>query len=445
MKRLLASILIFAVAILGARAVAPVNDDSDSVPTTLAQCFFETVAYNEELLELRKDVERAAGTKLEIRSRDLPQLSAGLEAGGRNGSLYGNGGPYALFTAQFSQRLLDTGIAPSWKRGEGEVVVAQQRLNAAVSDRLHEAQVDYLRAQQLEQLIAIYREVGQRLQNNITSEQQRTNAGSAGPRPLLEAKIQLLASQADLTSFQREEFSVRVHLAGLMQRPANQIPSPTELVKQGQTNIDWAEQERLALQRRSDLKFLRALIQITKEDRQTVEAGYFPEISLVGSGLFLPGKTRVYQATQIVEGQIPLSTEAREGVAATWQIIDNGQVTGASREIAGVQHEYEIILAKLEQDIPRSLARIRHSLEDADAQLAALGKSQQEADENLRLVESRISVGDATQLDFSDAQRNLLAVRRGIANATFEHNAALGELDWVTGRYLEFTQPAKAP
>jgi outer membrane protein TolC len=444
MKRLLASVLIFAATFPGAGA-ASLNDESDSFPTTLAQCFSETVAHNEELLKLRKDVERAAGTKLEIRSRDLPQLSAGLEAGGRDGSLYGHGGPYALFTAQFSQRILDTGIVPSWKRGESEVVVAQQRLNAAVSDRLHEAQVDYLRAQRLEQLIAIYREVGQRLQNNITSEQQRTNTGTAGPRPLLEAKIQLLASQADLTSFQREEFSVRTHLAGLMQRPANQIPIPTELFKQDRTNIDWTEQERLALQRRSDLKFLRALIGITKEDRQVVEAGYWPEISLVGSGLYLPGKTRVYQATQIVEGQIPLSTEAREGVAATWQIIDNGQVTGASREIAGVQQEYEIILAKLEQDIPRSLTRIRHSLEDADAQLAALGKSLHEADENLRLVESRISVGEATQLDFSDAQRNLLAVRSGLADATFEYNAALGELDWVTGRYLEFTQPAKAP
>ncbi len=435
------ALLILALAILLPRPLRA----ADSNTVTLAQCFNEVLAHNDEILRLRKDVERAAGTRLELRSRDLAQLSTEFDAGIRGGSLYGNFGPFAIITAQFSQPVFNTGIAAVWHRGQSEVVVAEQNLNVVLSDRLQEVRTNYLRAQRLEQLIGLYEEIIQRLQSNVTSEQQRRDVGTTGPRPVLQAKVQVLAAQADLTAFRREAFEIRTRLAEAMGRPMGELPSVTGELTHETVSLDWPQQAGHAIQRRADLKLLRALIQSTAEDQRITDAGYFPYVSLIGSALYIPGKKRITQATPIIQGQTPLASEGRIGGALTWQIVDNGQVTGASRQLAAIREEYALSLKQLEENIPRELARIGHSLEDADAQLAALNKSVATSEEQLRLVESRIAVGQATQLDFSDSQRNLLAVRSGVVDALFHYNTALAELDSVTGRYLEFAEPARQP
>jgi outer membrane protein TolC len=258
----------------------------------------------------------------------------------------------------------------------------------------------------------------------------------------LQAKVQLLAMQGELTGLRREEFADRTRLAELMGRSTDDLPRPADALTHEAVHPDWPELARQALQRRPDLKLLRKLIQSAAEDRRVTEAGYFPAVSLVASGLYLPGHKLLYQTTPIIEGQTPYATDGRFGAQLTWQIIDNGAVTGASRRLDGVRWEYAITLRQLEQNIPRELARIAHSLEDADSQLAALNQSVTEADEDLRLIEARIGLGEATQLDFSDAQRDLLAVRHGVVDALYQYNLALAELDWTTGRYLEFAEPA---
>jgi len=408
---------------------------------SLARCFAEVISSNAEILTFRKDVERAAGTKLELRSRDLPQLAAELSAGWRAGALFGNNSRYALITAEFSQPLFNSGIAATWRRGQCEVIAAQQRLNLSVSDRLHELRTYYLRAQRLQQLIALYEEIDQRLQANVTGEQQRRDAGMTGPRPTLQARVQLLSERADLTAYRREEFEMRTRLAELMGRSMSELPRPAEASAHENGALDLPALAKLAQERRADLKFLRALIQMATEDRRVVDAGYFPFVSLVGSTLYIPGKRQITAVTPIIEGQTPLATEGRYGVSLSWQIVDNGQVTGASRQVDGVRQEYEITLRQLEENIPRQLARAGHAMEDAEARLAALDKSRAEAEEYLSVTENRVSLGEATQLDFSDAQRHLLDVRSGIVEARFQYDSALAELDWITGRYLEFAAP----
>jgi outer membrane protein TolC len=122
----------------------------------------------------------------------------------------------------------------------------------------------------------------------------------------------------------------------------------------------------------------------------------------------------------------------------SWQVIDNGQVTGRSRQIEAIRQGYEVTLHKLEQNVPRELAVVEGSLQNADARRAALVKSAAAAEENLKLIEKEVALGQATQLDFLDAQRNLLSVRAGLEDATYSHEIARAELDRVTGRYLQF-------
>ncbi|HZV36841.1 MAG TPA: TolC family protein [Verrucomicrobiae bacterium] len=435
----------FAIALLALTVCLRMPAAETNVPITLAEGFKKILAQDPELLHLRKEVERATGTRLVFHSRDLARLDVQPTMGLEGGNLYVHNKPFALVMARFNQPLVNRGIAAGWRRGNLEVVATEQNLNTAIANRLNEFRQYYLRAQRLQQLIGLYHELDQRLQANVTAEQQRRNVGSTGPRPLLQARVQLLSERAELNAFQREDFEVRSAMAEMMGQSIAHLPLPAEPLAHEPVKVDLKADSELAEQRREDLKFLRTLIHILTEDRRIADADYFPYISAIGSGLYIPGKKPIYQATPIIQGQQPLGTDIRGGVNMTWQVIDNGRVTGERRQIQAVREQYEIILAQLEQNIPRELERISHALENADAKLSALEKSTTEAEENLKLVETRVSLGEATQLDFSDAQRNLLAVRQGIVEAEFQHGMALAELDLATGRYLEFAEPPKGP
>jgi outer membrane protein TolC len=125
-------------------------------------------------------------------------------------------------------------------------------------------------------------------------------------------------------------------------------------------------------------------------------------------------------------------------VALSWRIVDNGQVIGASHELAAIQQVYETLLTKLEQNIPRELANVAGSLQSADARREAFLRSVESAEENLRLIEAQVTLGEATQFDFLKAQNNLLSVRAGLLSAVWAHETARAELDHVTGRYLQY-------
>jgi len=380
-------------------------------------------------------------------SRALPQLAAQFSGGWRAGSLYDPAGPFSILTAQFSQPLIDVGIPPTIRRGRLGVVIAQQSLNREVTDRLHEARVTFLRALYYSDLVALYEEIGQRLQANVDGEQQRLDAGMGNEAALKWAKIQKLNLARDLANLRGDHFSAVTRLAELCGHNLSEttagarqlrLPRPAGALHYVPVQLDVAREFTYALQHRADLKLLQALVDVAEDDRLAVRAGYFPFVALTSSTLFIPEDVLLARQTQIVTGQASIASEVRTGVTLSWRVIDNGQLTGASRRAAGIREEYEITLHRLQQNVPRELATIEGTLQNADARRDALLKSAEAAEENLKLIEAQLALGEASQLDFLKAQSNLLSVRTGILDAIYAHELARAELDRATGRYLEY-------
>jgi outer membrane protein TolC len=417
---------------------------------------------------LRADVDGAIGTKVVYRSRALPQLFSQFTVGGRGGNLYNSPliktnsttgaamtnyssalspTAFSSVSAWFSQPLIDVGIPPSWRRGRLEIVIAQQYLNREVTDRLHEARTTFLRALYLRDLIALHEDIDQHLQANVRTEQQRLDAGTGNQEALKWARIQELNLQLELSNLRGDYFDAVTRITELCGLNLNEytkagrqlwLPKPIGELEYAPVNLDLPRESAYALKHRADLKLLAALIDATAADKRITQAGYFPLVSIIGSGLFIPQNDLLSRQTHIVQGQQTQSSEGRAGVAMSWQVIDNGQVTGRSRQIEAIRQGYEVTLHKLEQNVPRELAVVEGSLQNADARRAALVKSAAAAEENLKLIEKEVALGQATQLDFLDAQRNLLSVRAGLEDATYSHEIARAELDRVTGRYLQF-------
>ena len=215
--------------------VAQIEKRAETYDLTLEDCLAWTFRRIPDIQRLRTDIERAAGTKLEFRSRALPQLAAQFDGGLRGGSLYDSSVKiqtnasnviatnnvvawrpqlFGIVTAQFSQPLLDVGIPPTLRRGRLEIVLAQQSFNREVTDRLHEARVTFLRLLYYRDLIALYEDIGKRLQKNVENEQQRIDVGTGNEAALKSAKIQELNLELGLSDLRGYYFSSVTWLAG---------------------------------------------------------------------------------------------------------------------------------------------------------------------------------------------------------------------------------------
>jgi len=450
-------------------AIAQVEKQMETYDLPLDDFLAETFQRSPGIQQFRADVERAAGVNLVNRSRALPQLTAQFNGGLRGGNLYNpvkightnatvsvidtNGAVtiypqlYGLLTAQASQPLLDFGIPPTLRRGRLEVLYAEQNLNREVTDRLFEAHTTYLGALYLRDLIALREDIDPRLQANVDSEQRRLDVGMGSEAALTSAKIQKLNLARELADLRGEYFFTMARIAEICGREASQrtagapplrLPKPVGPLPYEPVQPDWTQESAYAFQRRPDLKLLKTLVEAIAADKQTVQSGYFPMVSLTASGFFIPSNLLLHKQTAIVAGQSTLSSLVEGGVSLSWRVIDNGQVTGWSHQLEATRQSYEITLHKLEQNIPRELAVIRGDLENADTRHDALLLSAKEADENLKLIEAQVALGQATQLDFLKAQSNLLSVRGGIADATYSHAIARAQLDRATGRYLQY-------
>ena len=418
--------------------------ETQSYDLTLADCLAQTFRNNPDIQTLRADVERAAGDKLVYSSRLLPQLATQVQAGQEYGSLYPQNGMFSTLTAQLSQPLIDVGIPPALRRGRLEVALAGQTFYRETTDRLNKARNTFVHALYIRDLLALSNEIMQHLQANVTSAQQRLDAGLGTRVAVAQAQVQALNLARDLASLSNEYFSTTTQLAELTGNnfnvPTNHVilPRPVGTLVYRPITIDLPAETAYALEHRADIGFLRTLVASAIADEQIVTADFFPRLTLEADLLFIPNSVLLTKQTQLVAGQSMLATEERAGVGLTWRVIDNGQVIGARRRLDAIRQEYILTLHKLEEAVPRELAEIAGALQTAVAQHDAFVKSVAAAAENLKLIEARLALGQATQLDFLNAQSDLLGVSAGLINAVATHEVARNDFDHATGRYLEF-------
>src|SRR5262249_7640315 len=98
-------------------AVAQIEKQAQTYDMAPEDCLAATFQKYPEIQRLRTDVERAAGTKLVLRSRALPQLFGAADVGVRGGTLYSPTGLYGTFSGLLTQPLIDVGIPPTFRRG----------------------------------------------------------------------------------------------------------------------------------------------------------------------------------------------------------------------------------------------------------------------------------------------------------------------------------------
>ncbi|MEI8314982.1 MAG: TolC family protein [Verrucomicrobiota bacterium] len=412
-------------------------------PVTLDECYQKAFIHNPDIQQARLDLERAAGTKLVFTSRAFPRAAAELKAGVSVGDLYaGAMTPIAVISAAAAQPLFDTSIPATLRRGTLEVILAEQQLHRVASEQMHAVRVAFWQTVLARELARIQREIAECIAMNVKREQERLAAGQVGKQAVRQAEIQALNLQVDLSRIEREQRATAIELALLLGESVTtgavvRLPAPEGILAYTPLVVDVASESGRALVHRPDLCWLREMIRAIRENQSVIEAGLFPFITLASSGQYLPESVLSPHSQGVVPGRNLPKSEVLYGATWMWRVGDNGAIIGASRRVVAAREAMELTLRRLEENVPRELAMLSGATEMTTAKVTALRSSAQQAKELLQLAESRVALGEATQLDYRNAQASLLSTQTGLAQAAFEGELTRAELDRITGHYLD--------
>lgn len=427
-------LIILATALVGARVGAE--------PITLEACLQEVFTNNPEIAAARTDLERAAGQRLVYNARGLPRLRSDAALGYQGGRGPGRGATeIVLGHVDLAQPLFDAGIPASRRRGNLEVVIAQQNYYQAATESLYAARLQFLQTLARRQASEVYRGIQSALIVNQSVQDDLLRAGLVSRLAQLQAAVRRLGIEPSLAETEGSERRGLAELRRLMGRGAGApMPDPRGSLAIPSANLNLRALTTEALARRPDLAALRAMINASQEDQRIVQAAYYPLIEARVGVTGVPPANRASSSSNpnaIRSIDSNMVNEFRYGVFLAW-VIDNGVVTGQSRAIAAATDTLRIVLARAEADVPRDLARLQSTLAATARKEASFAVAGGAGDATLQTVNEQMRAGTSSQVAFINAETSALDARLGAVTAAADQAYAYAELDRVTGRYLRF-------
>jgi outer membrane protein TolC len=409
---------------------------------TLQTVLQTTLERNPAIQEAKSGLEQAAGQRLVFRSVAWPDAELGVPAGVQAGHRAGESGVkgFALGRGTLTQTLFNAGLPASMRRGDIDVLIAQQQLNVAVVEQLHAARLAFYAALYNRSLESIRREQQQRLQENVTTQRTRYEAGLADKSAFTSATVQASELETQIETAHRAylEAQLQMALAMAINPGRASLPEPEGELQSIPIRVDLDSETAAALERRADLKLARLFVRAANEDQRIIAADYYPVV--IGS---LPGEyvpvTGIHREGSTSKTQDFIGSEIREKAAYTWRVIDNGKVGGAVLRARSAKEINELTCRKLEANIPRELSRIADWLKATEERERSLSGASEAADESARVIQQNLASGLVSPLEYRVTQNAFLETKSGLLEAIYQHNLSVAEWDRATGRYFQFS------
>ena len=415
---------------------------------TLQEVLRTTLERNPAILEAKAGLEQAAGQRLVFRSIILPDLDVGVPAGVQYGHRAGESGVkgFAVGRGNLEQTLFNMAVPHSLRRGDIEVLIAQQQLNVAVVEQLHAARLAFYAALYNRSLESIRDEQRQELEENVASQKNRFEAGLADRSAFTSATIQTDELVPQMEAAQRAYREAQLNLAQAMGiDPAkSSLPEPEGDLEFVPIHFDVAAETAAALQRRVDLKLARLFVRAANEDQRIIAADYYPLIAGSVNGEWVP-VSGIHRQESTSKTQDFIGSEIKEKAAYTWRVIDNGRVGGAVLRARAAREENELTCRKLESNVSRELSRIANDIQAAAAREKSLASASAAAEESARTVRENVATGLISPLEYRMSQTAFLTTKSGLLDAVYRHNVAVAEWDRATGRYFQFSYGIRKP
>ena len=409
---------------------------------TLERVLQTTLEKNPAIQQAKAGLEQAAGQRLVFRSIVWPHAELGVPAGVQAGHRSGESGVkgFAVGRGELEQVLFNMAVPPSLRRGDVEVLIAQQQLNVAVVEQLHAARLAFYTALYNRSLESIRNEQRNKLEENVATQKNRFEAGLADRSAFTSATVSAEELVPQVESAHRAYREAQLRLAEAMgiDPVESTLPQPEGELEFATMHVDLGSETAAALQRRADLKLARLFVRAANEDQRIIAADYYPEVAGRISGEYVP-VTGIHRQGSTSKTQDFIGSEIVERAGYTWRVIDNGKVGGEVLKARAARETNELTCRKLEANVSRELSRIANNLKAIDARERSLSAASVAADEGAHTVRENVASGLVSSLEYRVTENALLTTRSGLLDAVYQHNLAVAEWDRATGRYFQFS------
>ena len=411
---------------------------------TLDAVLSKTLENNPEIQRAKANLEAAAGRRIVLRSIVWPNVKLNLPAGVQGGYRAGNTDTklFGFVRGSLTQPLINAAIPPSFRRGDVEVLIAEQQLNLAVEQQLHGARLAYYSAAYNRELLSVREKQRAHLDENVASQDERYRAGVVDRSAFTTATLEARELDPMVEGARRSYNAAQLQLAELMgvALSSNKIAlAPDGGLTFVPVNVDLNSETASALEHRTDIKLARLLVRAANEDERIIAAGYYPSANGFIQADYIP-VTGIHREGSTSRTQDFLGSEIREGAAYTWQVIDNGKVTGAVIKARKAREINEVQLHKLEASVGRQLSQIRNDLNGSEARYQSFAAGANTAEQTAAAVQQNLGSGLASQLEYRLAEGSSLKTQTGLLEASYLHNVAQAEWDRATGRYFQIAE-----
>jgi len=418
-------------------------DNADAI--TLDAAMAKTLEKNVTIQQARLGLEQAAGRRLVLRATALPDVRINVVGGDQGGHRAGekSNQPFGFARGFFVQPVFNAAIPAAYRRGNLELIIAEQQLNVAIVGQLHALRIAFDTALYNDALRALGEAQRDRLAHNIATQTDRYQVGTADRAAVIAARLLEHELNPRIEDSRRAYAGALLTLAETMGENLSgdlRYAAPEGALAIASTDFDLNAETSSALARRADLKLARLLVRAAEENQRMIEAAYYPSINATISGDYIPiaGLRRGSEGSPRRSDDI-ISSELRAGGSYTWRVIDNGKIGGQVARQRAVREVNELLLRKLEANVPRELATIDNQLRSIRARRKALGTAAEAAEQNVTAVQENLVQGLSSQLEFRTAETSFLQSKSAALTAAYEQNVALAEWDRATGRYFQFS------
>ena len=415
---------------------------------TLQEVLRTTLDNNPAIIEAKTGLEQSAGKRLVFRSIVWPDFDIDLPAGVQYGHRAGESGVkgFAVGRGNLEQTLFNMAVPPSLRRGDIEVLIAQQQLNVAVVEQLHAARLAFYAALYNRSLKSIGDEQLQKLEENVATQKNRFEAGLADRSAFTSATIPADELVPQIEGAQRAYREAQLNLAQAMgiDPVKSSLPEPDGELEFVPMQIDVAAETPAALERRVDLKLARLFVRAANQDERIIAADYYPAIAGSIHGEYVP-VTGIHRQGSTSKTQDFIGSEVVEKAGYTWRVIDNGKVGGAVLRARSAREENELTCRKLESNVSRELSRIANDIQAIAAREKSLASASDAAEESARTVRENVATGLISPLEYRVSQTAFLKTKSGLLDAIYQNNVAAAEWDRAAGRYFQFSYETRKP
>jgi outer membrane protein len=301
-------------------------------------------------------------------------------------------------------------------------------LEATIMDAMLEVTTRYYSTLLARDQIEVEEENIALLEEVVEDAKNRLKAGSVSEFEVLRAEV-LLANAKPALIRRRSAFRVAIDQLrqsigyGNYRRDSANLEKIPELLGElsyESTVFDLKRSLDTALDNRSELARLRLIEEARDAGVEIAQSDYRPNVDLIGSY----GKRKSNFSDSFDDGPDGWTV----GVVASWDIFDGsrrkGRVRQAKSQLEQSRIDRESLRLAIEVEVRQSMSEYQEAVE----LVMAAGKVVEQAEEALRLSDSRYAAGAINQLDVFEARVALTESRTNRLEANFRHIVAVANV-----------------